>query len=563
MKPKHGGPLWAFQFWLHAYFPELRGSATPLDTEPLANALARSPRKHNATAFCFKFFYNLAETTGSQFRMCLTRSFPLFLAHDLSVIPDGDLGLLPGRTRSLLQPLQGRGRGLFAELCGEAVRPNPDGLPSPLSINRLSSWRADVGQNHDVAGITFQLQKGLTFLTLTPWMHRNAIDEDGRVWYEDYISARFTRPVEETVRGPLTNVDWDPLPPKVSRGKKAPAIAARPNAQTVARSRVPAAASITTPPPKATIVVTMPRTLALKTIPSPPPVRSSDAVGRKRSREVTTTEVVREAEVAEVVAEVGDGVQAAGTAVEEEFTELSRKRLLLVLSEGDDEEEAPPATDEVPEGEAAAAVESLSVVKIVPSLAATAPIEPSPIILRRPSGIVIRSPPRPSLPMSTAIIIPSTPVASVDVPLTRESSVEAELAVQGSSVVVTSSPSPTAPVNVPMPQMPLTQESTVMTELVAVGASTVPPAIEEPTSSNDLAELYANLHEEGGSSASVTPLDDDSKATIERLREFLFMGVNHMANGVTFEEFRSCLDTAMALCLLDLAQLDELEVRLA
>ncbi|PQP91852.1 hypothetical protein Pyn_25392 [Prunus yedoensis var. nudiflora] len=27
----------------------------------------------------------------------------------------------------------------------------------PLSINRLSSWRADVSQNHGVAGITFQL----------------------------------------------------------------------------------------------------------------------------------------------------------------------------------------------------------------------------------------------------------------------------------------------------------------------------------------------------------------------------------------------------------------------
>ncbi|CAL9019124.1 unnamed protein product [Prunus brigantina] len=26
MKPKHGGPLWAFQFWLQAYFPELRGA---------------------------------------------------------------------------------------------------------------------------------------------------------------------------------------------------------------------------------------------------------------------------------------------------------------------------------------------------------------------------------------------------------------------------------------------------------------------------------------------------------------------------------------------------------
>ncbi|PQM39876.1 uncharacterized protein Pyn_10231 [Prunus yedoensis var. nudiflora] len=36
-----------------------------------------------------------------------------------------------------------------------------------------------------------------------------------------------------------------------------------------------------------------------------------------------------------------------------------------------------------------------------------------------------------------------------------------------------------------------------------------------------------------------------------------------MANAQTFEEFRSCLDTAMALGLLDLAQLDELQIRLA
>ncbi|PQM38299.1 hypothetical protein Pyn_09855 [Prunus yedoensis var. nudiflora] len=61
MKPKHGGPLWAFQFWLQAYFPELRDAAMAADTEPLANAFARA---------------------------CLARPFPLFLAHDLSVIPD-------------------------------------------------------------------------------------------------------------------------------------------------------------------------------------------------------------------------------------------------------------------------------------------------------------------------------------------------------------------------------------------------------------------------------------------------------------------------------------------
>ncbi|CAL9025562.1 unnamed protein product [Prunus brigantina] len=85
-----GGPLWAFQFWLQAFFPQLRGATTVADIEPLANALARAPRKHNATAFYFKFFYELTERTGSQFQVRLARSYPLFLAHDLSVIPDGE-----------------------------------------------------------------------------------------------------------------------------------------------------------------------------------------------------------------------------------------------------------------------------------------------------------------------------------------------------------------------------------------------------------------------------------------------------------------------------------------
>ena len=66
MKPKHGGPLWAFQFWLQAYFPELRVAAKIRDTEPLANALARCAPKHNTSALCFKFLYNLAERTGAK-----------------------------------------------------------------------------------------------------------------------------------------------------------------------------------------------------------------------------------------------------------------------------------------------------------------------------------------------------------------------------------------------------------------------------------------------------------------------------------------------------------------
>ncbi|PQP92962.1 uncharacterized protein Pyn_33738 [Prunus yedoensis var. nudiflora] len=84
----------------------------------------------------------------------------------------------------------------------------------------------------------------------------------------------------------------------------------------------------------------------------------------------------------------------------------------------------------------------------------------------------------------------------------------------------------------------------------------------EATSSDDLEELYAGLHEEGGSSA-LDPLDEDSKTIVERLREFLFLDVRQMTTTGAIAEFRSCLDMAMAIGLLDSAQLDELQVRLA
>ncbi|PQP92918.1 uncharacterized protein Pyn_33694 [Prunus yedoensis var. nudiflora] len=112
----------------------------------------------------------------------------------------------------------------------------------PLLTNRLSSWRADVTQQHGMASISFQLQQGMTFLTLMPWLCRNAYDEDGRVWYEKCISARFTRPVEEAVRGALKNADWDPLTPKGTKVKK---VSAGPP-----RSSTPAmaVAKVTSPP---------------------------------------------------------------------------------------------------------------------------------------------------------------------------------------------------------------------------------------------------------------------------------------------------------------------------
>ncbi|CAL8167783.1 unnamed protein product [Prunus armeniaca] len=58
--------------------------------------------------------------------------------------------------------------------------------------------------------------------------------------------------------------------------------------------------------------------------------------------------------------------------------------------------------------------------------------------------------------------------------------------------------------------------STILTELVVAEAPGVPSAAEGITSSDDLEELYASLHGEGGSSASAA-LDEDSRAVIERL----------------------------------------------
>ncbi|CAL2276282.1 unnamed protein product [Prunus armeniaca] len=113
-------------------------------------------------------------------------------------------------------------------------------------------------------------------------------------------------------------------------------------------------------------------------------------------------------------------------------------------------------------------------------------------------------------------------------------------------------------VAVSMPAAPRSQSSTTLTELAAVEAI----ATDGTTSSDDLEELYASLHEEGGSSASA-PLDEDSRAVIQRLREYLFLGVHQMTTTEAFMEFRSCLDTAMALGLLDSAQLDELQAHLA
>ncbi|CAL8089346.1 unnamed protein product [Prunus armeniaca] len=109
---------------------------------------------------------------------------------------------------------------------------------------------------------------------------------------------------------------------------------------------------------------------------------------------------------------------------------------------------------------------------------------------------------------------------------------------------------------------PPSVSSTILTLLVGAEALSALSAAEGTTSSDDLDELYASLHEEGGSSTSA-PLDEDSRAVIQKLREYLFLRVHQMTTAEAFMEFRSCLDTAMALGLLDSAQLDKLQARLA
>ncbi|CAL2255598.1 unnamed protein product [Prunus armeniaca] len=180
----------------------------------------------------------------------------------------------------------------------------------------------------------------MTFLTLTPWLRRNAYDEDRRVWYEECISGRFIRPVEEVVRGALKNADWDPLVPKAGKGKKAPAVSPRPSTPAEAVPRVAAPSSVraavgtstAAPTPRAPAVAGAQKASAHRVVPSAPPARPIAAVtpGRKRDREAPNTGA------AAVEAATAEGV-AGETAV----LERPRKRVLLVLSEAEDEEEVP------------------------------------------------------------------------------------------------------------------------------------------------------------------------------------------------------------------------------
>ncbi|CAL9012921.1 unnamed protein product [Prunus brigantina] len=55
-------------------------------------------------------------------------------------------------------------------------------FPLLLSTNYPSSWKVDVGQGHGGR---------MTLLLMRPWRNCNAIDEDGRAWYDDSNLAKF------------------------------------------------------------------------------------------------------------------------------------------------------------------------------------------------------------------------------------------------------------------------------------------------------------------------------------------------------------------------------------
>ncbi|PQP98282.1 hypothetical protein Pyn_26113 [Prunus yedoensis var. nudiflora] len=57
--------------------------------------------------------------------------------------------------------------------------------PCLLPTNRLSSWEVDVSQNQDAVEVPFYPWRKTTSLTVRPRGNFNAIDEDGRTWYDD------------------------------------------------------------------------------------------------------------------------------------------------------------------------------------------------------------------------------------------------------------------------------------------------------------------------------------------------------------------------------------------
>ncbi|CAL2239696.1 unnamed protein product [Prunus armeniaca] len=316
----------------------------------------------------------------------------------------------------------------------------------------------------------------------------------------------------KAVTGALKNTDWDPLLPKASKGKKALAVLSRPSTPAAAVPRVAApplaraaiVTSIAAPTSRAPVVVWARKTLAHRTVPSAPPTRpiAAVALGRKRGQEASSTE-----------AAAVEAAPAESVVVETAMLERSRKRVLLVLSEGEDEEEVPPVImSEAPlvTGEAVAEnlVEEVAAAEVAVEGAATAEV----------AEMLDAE--------ATVAEVPAIEEAAVDMPDDEVLAVERTRA---------ASAMPTLTVTASVEPLRFTPHRP---SGIVIRSKT--------TSSDDLEELYASLHEEGGSSASA-PLDEDSKAVIERLREFLFFGVHQMTTAEAFMEFGSCLDTVMAL----------------
>ncbi|PQM40057.1 uncharacterized protein Pyn_07209 [Prunus yedoensis var. nudiflora] len=363
-------------------------------------------------------------------------------------------------------------------------------------------------------------------------------DENGRVWCEECISARFIRPVEEAARVALKNADWDPFPSKGSKVKKVSTGPPRPSTLAVAVLRV-------------TALPQLEQRSRLRPRPQLPGRRSWWGRGRPwrtgscrplllfgrvpllRGREAPSTKAAP-AEVA----------PTGNVAVETAAPKPPRKRALFVFLEGEDEEEAPPViVSEAPLVADEVVVEEEAMAK-VPNVEEAAAAE-----------MVVEEVVEEAATTEEVVEMLDAATASAEVPAAEEAAEEAAADVPDDEAIVMEQ-TRTAPVEV------ISAASVVPSMAAATSAELLPSSPSCPSGIMFRSELYASLHEEGGSSTSA-PLDEDSKTVVERLREFLFLGVHQMTATEAFMEFRSCLDRAMALGLLNSAQLDELKARLA
>ncbi|CAL8992756.1 unnamed protein product [Prunus brigantina] len=370
----------------------------------------------------------------------------------------------------------------------------------------------------------------MTFHTLRPWMRRNAIDEDCR------------------------NADWDTLLPKACKARKASVAPPRLTMPAAGGSRVTASPSAR---PAAAVL----------TAASTPRAPVAAAAGRKRGRDTAGAEgaVVEAAPVREVVVEMAPPPRP-------------RKRALLVFSEGEDEGDVPPAVvcEAPPVAEELAVEEEAAEEVPAPEEVVQEAADLEETTEARVEEETEEEEDEEDEEMIEAEERPGTeePVASLlssymffffvrRMPLTNRFVFQpprSSVPLSQDSVVVTALPvAESANMDAPSP---LPVSSGVLTEIVVVGGSGTSSAVEEAASPDDLESLFASLHEEGGSSA-LAPLDEDYKAVLERLREFLLCDAYQMTTAEAFIEFRACLDEAMAMGLLDSAQLDELQLRLA